>query len=92
MPCPASNLLSCAACVDRMALSSASFLAAAVSGSPAGAAAPPYNLLVIQTDEHNFRTLGCYRRYLARDQALMRGPGVVETPTPPRSSIVKQSS
>lgn len=39
-----------------------------------------FNLLIIQTDEHNFRTLGCYRRLLPREQALMWGDAVVETP------------
>lgn len=39
------------------------------------------NLLVIQTDEHNFRTLGCYRKTMAPDQALVWGPDAkVETP------------
>lgn len=39
------------------------------------------NLLIIQTDEHNFRTLGCYRNLLSPDQAFMWGDGnVVETP------------
>jgi len=39
------------------------------------------NLLIIQTDEHNFRTLGCYRRTLTPDQASVWGPdAVVETP------------
>ena len=39
------------------------------------------NLVVIQTDEHNFRTLGCYRALLPEDQAFVWGPGVaVETP------------
>lgn len=46
--------------------------------SASGAGRP--NLLVIQTDEHNFRTLGCYRALLAEEQALMWGPSVVETP------------
>ncbi len=42
---------------------------------------PRPNLLVIQTDEHNFRTLGCYRKTLSSDQALVWGPeAVVETP------------
>ncbi|KAA5545916.1 sulfatase [Roseiconus nitratireducens] len=42
---------------------------------------PPMNLLVIQTDEHNFRTLGCYRDTLPADQALIWGEdAVVETP------------
>ena len=39
------------------------------------------NVLLIITDEHNFRTLGCYRELLPRAQAEMWGPGaVVETP------------
>jgi arylsulfatase A-like enzyme len=45
----------------------------------AGADGP--NLLVIQTDEHNFRTLGCYRRTLSPEQAFVWGPeSFVETP------------
>ena len=38
------------------------------------------NLLVIMTDEHNFRTLGCYRETLSPQQAFMWGKAVVETP------------
>ena len=39
------------------------------------------NLLIIQTDEHNFRTLGCYRETLTHDQAFLWGDSVaVETP------------
>jgi uncharacterized sulfatase len=38
------------------------------------------NLLLIITDEHNFRTLGAYRDQLSSDQALMWGDTVVETP------------
>lgn len=39
------------------------------------------NVLLIITDEHNFRTLGCYREGLPREQAEMWGIGaVVETP------------
>lgn len=39
------------------------------------------NVLLIITDEHNFRTLGCYRDLMSREQAEMWGPGVVvETP------------
>ncbi|MCP5519980.1 MAG: sulfatase-like hydrolase/transferase [Verrucomicrobiales bacterium] len=41
----------------------------------------PPNLLIIQTDEHNFRTLGCYRALLPEDQTFVWGKGVVvETP------------
>jgi arylsulfatase A-like enzyme len=44
-------------------------------------AANPPNLLVIMTDEHNFRTLGCYRDLMSPDQAFVWGPGVkVDTP------------
>lgn len=45
----------------------------------AGAAERP-NLIVIQTDEHNFRTLGCYRKLMVPEQAMMWGEEVVETP------------
>jgi len=39
------------------------------------------NLLIIHTDEHNFRTLGCYRETLPPEQAFMWGKdAVVETP------------
>jgi len=39
------------------------------------------NLLIIHTDEHNFRTLGCYRDTLPPEQAFMWGVGnSVETP------------
>ena len=50
------------------------------------AAAPPKpaakpNLLIIHTDEHNFRTLGCYRDQLPKEQAFVWGDGVkVDTP------------
>ena len=37
--------------------------------------------MVILTDEHNFRTLGCYRALLPKEQAFVWGDGVaVETP------------
>lgn len=39
------------------------------------------NIIVIHTDEHNFRTLGCYRECLQNDQAFPWGKkAVVETP------------
>jgi uncharacterized sulfatase len=39
------------------------------------------NLLIIQTDEHNFRTLGCYRQLMSEEQAYVWGKGIeVETP------------
>ncbi|MFZ9746142.1 MAG: sulfatase-like hydrolase/transferase [Opitutaceae bacterium] len=46
-----------------------------------GAAAARPNLLIIQTDEHNFRTLGAYRALLSKDQAFIWGDGIkVDTP------------
>lgn len=42
---------------------------------------PRPNLLIIQTDEHNFRTLGCYRNTLPPERAFVWGENVkVETP------------
>jgi len=39
------------------------------------------NLLVIQTDEHNIRTLGCYRELLGEELGFQWGKGIaVETP------------
>ena len=39
------------------------------------------NLLIIQTDEHNFRTLGCYRELLDEARAYPWGKDIkVETP------------
>lgn len=39
------------------------------------------NVLIIHTDEHNFRTLGCYRALMSQDEAEVWGKGVVvETP------------
>ena len=52
----------------------------AVDAPKSGATDKP-NLVVIVTDEHNFRTLGCYRALLPKDQAFVWGDGVaVETP------------
>lgn len=39
------------------------------------------NVLLIITDEHNFRTLGCYREWMPREHAEMWGLGAV-VPTP----------
>ena len=50
-----------------------------IAGTSRGETPRP-NLLIIQTDEHNFRTLGCYRDTLSPEQALMWGEAVVETP------------
>ncbi len=49
--------------------------------SSSGLAASKPNLLVIHTDEHNFRTLGCYRELMTEDQAYVWGKGIkVDTP------------
>ncbi|MDZ8117632.1 sulfatase family protein [Pontiella agarivorans] len=55
-------------------------LTAAASTTLAAKSKKP-NLLIIHTDEHNFRTLGCYRELLSEDQAYVWGEGVkVDTP------------
>ncbi|NDV61494.1 sulfatase [Puniceicoccales bacterium CK1056] len=55
--------------------------AATMPGSNAFASSTKPNLLIIHTDEHNFRTLGCYRDQLPEDQAFVWGKGVkVDTP------------
>ncbi len=39
------------------------------------------NLIIIHTDEHSFRTLGCYRNVLTNEEAYMWGQNtIVETP------------
>jgi len=59
-------------------------LAAAAAVSPRhvfGADKTRPNLVIIHTDEHNFRTLGCYRKTLSDSQAFMWGrDAVVKTP------------
>jgi len=37
------------------------------------------NLLIIQTDEHSFRTLGCYRKHLTEEQAYIWGKDAIVT-------------
>lgn len=45
------------------------------------ASAAPPNLVVVHTDEHNFRTLSCYRKALPKEQGAIWGPkAVCETP------------
>ncbi len=57
------------------------FSAALFAGALFSTAAAGPNVLIIQTDEHNFRTLGCYRQQLPPDQAFIWGEGVkVDTP------------
>ena len=55
--------------------------AATPTARRAAAAASQPNLLVIITDEHNFRTLGCYRELMPPEQAFVWGRDVkVDTP------------
>lgn len=59
---------------------STAFAVVILSSLSAWSAEKP-NVLVIVTDEHNFRTLGCYRDQMSKEQGEMWGPGVVvETP------------
>ena len=52
-----------------------------ICGVLATAADDRPNLLVITTDEHNFRTLGCYRDLMPEDQAFVWGKdAIVKTP------------
>jgi arylsulfatase A-like enzyme len=61
-------------------LACAAGIASIGSASLAGKAKQP-NLLIIHTDEHNFRTLGCYRDLMTDDQSYVWGKGVkVDTP------------
>lgn len=46
---------------------------------PASAAKKQYNLLVIQTDEHNYRTLSCYQKLLPKSD-YYHGTDVIKTP------------
>ncbi len=55
-------------------------LVACLGGNASADESQLCNLLVIMTDEHNFRTLGCYRELMPESQALMWGKSVVETP------------
>ncbi|VGO17423.1 Arylsulfatase [Pontiella desulfatans] len=61
-------------------LTSAAGISAIARNTLAGKSRQP-NLLVIHTDEHSFRTLGCYRELMSEDQAFVWGKGnCVETP------------
>ncbi len=58
-----------------------SFLICLLGWTPLLQSASKPNLLIIHTDEHNFRTLGCYREQLSKEQAFIWGKGVkVDTP------------
>lgn len=51
----------------------------------------PPNVLIIQTDEHNFRTLGAYRETLPPEQAFVWGDDAV-VQTPAIDSIAKRGA
>ncbi len=66
---------------DFLQTTGLTLLAAARTGFAAKPAKRRPNLLIFHTDEHNFRTLGCYRATLAPEQAFMWGKdAVVQTP------------
>ena len=71
-------------------LAAASSLAAMGPIAHAAKATQP-NLLIIHTDEHNFRTLGCYRDQLSDDQAFVWGKGV-EVKTPHIDSLARDGA
>ena len=64
-------------------------IVASLAGWPRDASAAAPNVILIVTDEHNFRTLGCYRKLLSREQAEMWGPKAV-VPTPHLDSLAKE--
>lgn len=49
------------------------------------------NLLIIMTDEHNFRTIGAYRDLLPKEQAFVWGKGV-EVKTPNIDSLADEGA
>lgn len=61
----------------------ANFNAAAQQNKP--------NLLIIHTDEHNYRTLGCYRKTMTDDQAFMWGKNTIVT-TPNIDKIANEGA
>ena len=65
---------------DFLRVTGASAVCALPGGAIAAATKNRPNLLIIHTDEHNFRTLGCYRALMTKGQAFMWGPTVSETP------------
>lgn len=66
---------------SRLLLSFISLLTLLVLTLNTSFASDSPNVLLIITDEHNFRTLGCYREWMPREQAEMWGLGAtVSTP------------
>ena len=71
------TLINRCACLGLAALL---MLSARANATAQSTHTPPMNVIVVMTDEHNFRTLGCYRKQMEQRQAYMWGPAVVETP------------
>ena len=65
-----------------MGIAAAGLLARrAFAAAAAGPTKGRPNLVIIHTDEHNFRTLGCYRALMSPEQAMVWGKqAVVDTP------------
>ncbi len=82
MPATLRSAFACQPFVRALLTILATVCGAASCTSIAAAEAPRRpNVLVLITDEHNFRTLGCYRALLPPEQAFMWGPkAVVDTP------------
>lgn len=76
---------------DFIKLTAGTTLAATLSPLAAAEKNSKPNLLIIHTDEHNFRTLGCYRELLSNEQAFIWGKGVA-VKTPHIDSIAKDGA
>ncbi|MBF0199040.1 MAG: sulfatase-like hydrolase/transferase [Planctomycetes bacterium] len=72
------------------ALTAITLFAPAISAQKKESTQRP-NLIVIHTDEHNFRTLGCYRDLMSEDQAYIWGKGV-KVDTPNIDSLAKEGA
>ena len=70
------------------ALLLAPLAALAAADAPKSDATNKPNLVVVLTDQRNFRTLGCYRELLPKEQAFVWGDGVADE-TPHLDSIAR---
>lgn len=67
-------------CFTKTALAAVSLAAYRPSRVRAEGAEVPPNLLIIQTDEHNLKTLGCYRNHLGEGALVWGEDAIVDTP------------
>ena len=67
------------------------FIVVVLSSSLVFAQEDKPNLIIIYTDEHNFRTIGAYRDILRRDQAFIWGNGSA-VKTPHLDSLAKEGA